>query len=125
MSALLRAIAGSLGGGPITVSANWGADSGAVPSTITSATRTLTVPGGNPGSLDLAFANITGGTFQYSKNGGAFTTFSNGADVTFANGDTLAFRVTSPSVPGGGGGITVTDNLRGTTVGTWDVTIDP
>jgi hypothetical protein len=37
------------------------------------------------------------GTAAYSKNAGAFTTYTNDTVVTFANGDTLAFRLTGAS----------------------------
>lgn len=70
-------------------------DTTAAPTTITSPTRTVTVPAGNSGSLAFGgFAMIGTVTPQYSKNGGAFTTFADGDVVVFASGDTLAFRIT-------------------------------
>lgn len=118
---LLAAVAGSLGQVlPITASSDWGSNSGTAPTTITSAARTLTVPSGNPGNLTLNYVDGgAGGTPQYSKNAGAFTTFSNGTGITVANGDTLQFRCQSVTGSAATNTTTVVDATKGTTVGEW------
>lgn len=87
---------GGGGGCPscITVNLDWGyssCTSSPGGCGITSATRTLTVPGGNPGTIRLDSA---GGTGQYKKNGGGFTNFSSGATIAVATSDTLTFKKT-------------------------------
>jgi len=77
-------------------------------STVTSTTRTWTVPGNNSGVI--RFESVTpppSGVIQYSKNGGAFTSFVTNDTVTFAEGDTIAIRATLS-----GGGFTATATLR-------------
>ena len=117
MSGILLALSGVTLTQPVTVNANWGSYGGDPAADSDTAARTLTVPAGNPGSLNFAMTkDIFVSTPQYQKNGGAFTNITDGLDVTFANGDTLKFRVPA----GGGDGvaiITVTDNLRGDAVG--------
>lgn len=69
-------------------------DATAVAGVSTSSTRTVTVPSGNTG--ELRFENyVDTGTItssQTSKNGGAFTGAIDPTTITFANGDTIAFR---------------------------------
>lgn len=69
-------------------------------STVTGTTRTVTVPTGNSGVVGVTQqVAVVGGTLQHSLNGGGFVT--TGATITFANGDTVQFRVTSlPSADG-------------------------
>jgi uncharacterized Zn-binding protein involved in type VI secretion len=58
--------------------------------TVTSATRTIT----GTGTLlfnNLAFSD-SATAISYSKNGGAFTTISEGNTLAMSNGDTLALR---------------------------------
>lgn len=77
-------------------------------STVTSTTRTWTVPAGSSGVI--RFESVTpppAGVIQYSKNGGAFISFVTNDTVTFANGDTIAIRATLS-----GGGFTATATLR-------------
>jgi hypothetical protein len=59
-------------------------------SPVTSSTRTI------EGTGTLLFNNIAGVTVsvQYSKNGGAFTTITEGLTLAMTNGDTLAVRST-------------------------------
>ena len=82
------------GGGvdPITLSGTLSATGSGT--TVTSSTRTVTVPGGNSGQV--RFNNVTndGSGQDYSKNGGAFTNFSEDSTVVFSNGDTIAIRAT-------------------------------
>ena len=106
---------------PVTVSANWGSASDTAPADIASATRTLTVPSGNPGSLHFVVLALSG-TPQYSKNGGALQNLLDGADITFANGDTLLFQQTGPTTVDLGMSIDVTDNLRDDVVGDFGTT---
>jgi hypothetical protein len=57
-------------------------------SPVTSATRTIT------GTGTLLFSDIGGDilTPEYSKNGGAWTTITDGGTLAMSNGDTLAVR---------------------------------
>lgn len=85
--------------GPMTASGSFAASSAS--GTVTSLTRTITVPVGNTGVF--RFANyVDVGTItatQYSRNGGGFTGISDGGTtVAFSNGDTLAIRTTSVGV---------------------------
>lgn len=83
--------------------------------TITSSTRTITVPAGNSGELQFANQVETGTVaFEYQKNGGAWTTAEpTGTSVTFANSDTLAVRIT-----GAGAGEQIAFDLKDVTTGT-------
>ena len=103
---------------PVTVSANWGSSSNHVPGTVTSFARTCTVPGGNPGSIKLGLSGDYDGTPQYQINAGSWTTFSNGTDITVANGNTLGFRCASMATPTTMD-VAVTDNTTASAVGTW------
>lgn len=78
---------------PITIPSNWGTTGpGASPQT--SPTKTLTVPSGNSGTLQFSVSGTGAAGVTYSKNGGAFLTLSDGDLNVFANGDTLAFKLT-------------------------------
>lgn len=118
---MLKALVGVLSSvQPITVSANWGVGpAGAIPTSWTSATRTLTVPSGNPGSLKFSLSQTGDGTANYSKNGGGFTPFADGDVISVASGDTLALRNAFISIPGSTIAVTVTDNTTHTSIGTW------
>ena len=113
-------MAASSGYAPMSLSGSLSATSlGA--STVTSATRTWTVPAGSSGVI--RFESVTpppSGVIQYSKNSGAFTSFVTNDTVTFANGDTIAIRATLS-----GGGFTATAILRdlssNTTFGSYDL----
>lgn len=98
---------------PITVDVNWGISSG-ISTTRTSATRTLTVPAGNPGVIRFSLSGSSG-DFYYQKNGGSFTLFVHNSTLSVASGDTLVLRFvgTSPSE----GVVTVYDNTLGTLIG--------
>lgn len=92
--------------------------------TVTSATRTVTVPAGNSGIF--TFANYADNgvvtTTQYSRNGGAFTTITDGADtVAFSNSDTIAVRTNSVG-PGEGRTINVIDKTTSGIIQTVDQT---
>lgn len=58
-------------------------------SPVTSATRTIT------GTGTLLFETVVGTNGTYSKNGGAFTTISEGLTLAMTSGDTLAIRFTA------------------------------
>ena len=113
-------MAASSGYAPMSLSGSLSATSlGA--STVTSTTRTWTVPAGSSGVI--RFESVTpppSGVIQYSKNGGAFTSFVTNDTVTFANGDTIAISATLS-----GGGFTATAILRdlssNTTFGSYDL----
>lgn len=97
---------------PITVGANWGSSSGSAP--ITSSAQTLTVPAGNPGTIQFAVSGTS--SFYYKKNAGSFTAITDGATLSVANGDTLQFRFDALS---SFGDLSVTDYTTGAAVGTW------
>jgi|688.fasta_scaffold1596183_2 hypothetical protein len=117
---LIALLASSMGSvKPITVNTDWGAQAVVVPGTATSATRTLTKPPTNPGNLRLDLVDGgTGGTKQYSKNAGAYTTYTDGTTITIANGDTLAFR-DSGMTTANTSTVTVVDTTKNTTVGSF------
>lgn len=94
------------------VDANWGTNNGTSPQT--SATRTFQTKGS--GTLKFGVTG-TVGTLQYSKNGGAFTTYVDTDTLAIAPGDTLALKMTGSS--GNNKVTTITDNTYGDTVGTW------
>lgn len=102
--------AGVLMGGvraPIRVPAAWGSVTGA-PSPATSATQTLTVVSG-PRNVRFNFTDSGTVGKQYQKNGGAWTSITDGLTVSFASGDTLAMRVTGAN-PGDFSTITTKDD---------------
>lgn len=103
---------------PITASSNWGVNLGVSP--LVSASRTMTVPGGNPGNIKFT-AVSTDATFEYRKNAGAYATVTEGLVVSVATSDTINFRLTGTS--GTSADVTVIDNTVGDTVGTWVGTI--
>jgi RHS repeat-associated protein len=82
-----------------------------------SSTRTLTVPSGNPGSINFTFS--AGYTWEYSKNGGTFTTLTNGGSVSFANNNTIAVKLFGIGCSDGDT-LTATDATTGASVGTFD-----
>lgn len=71
---------------------------GGAPTTVTSSTRTITVPSGNSGQVKFQSFDMTGlVTIKYSKNGGAMTTLAEDSTITFADTDTLALEISSAS----------------------------
>jgi hypothetical protein len=78
----------------MSLSAGFDSPSGASPQT--TATRTITVPAGNPGSLRIAVTVTASATVEYSLNGAAGVAITitselrGNAIVSVANGDTLA-----------------------------------
>lgn len=103
---------GGSSGSSMTLDANWGEVdcNSATTCTVTSATRTIS----GSGTMKMVFTNSY--TVQYSKNGGAFTSFSTGATLAVSNADTIAFKVLSMA-PCDGSVITVTDNSTGGAIG--------
>ena len=99
MSGILLALACGAGPGPASVNANWGHVESASPAT--SATRTITFSGGGTRSLNFNITIQTSDSLEYQKNGGAWTTVTDGLDVSFSSGDTLAFRCTGDVGEGG------------------------
>lgn len=118
MTGVLAVLAAAKRLSPITVSANWDIDAGASP--LTSSAPSLTVPAGNPGTIKFTGVS-TDGTFEYSKNGGAYATVTEGGTVSVASTNTIRFRLTGSS--GNGAGVTVKDNTTGDTIGSWAGTI--
>lgn len=121
MSGMLGAFMGALTSrGPATLDADFGSVNGA--GTATSATRTVTVPGGGSRSLNFGISLQSTDSVEYQKNGGSWTTITDGLDVDFSHGDTIAIRTSGDSTEGAI--IVVTDNVFSTTVGTFSGTID-
>ena len=118
---MLRALMATLDSvAPITLSSNWIDVSGASPQT--TATRTLTVPAGNPGQIRFNVSATIAGVTRYSKNGGAFTNFVDSDTLSVADTDTLALRLVGA---GTDASITVTDTATGASVGDVDILCDP
>lgn len=119
MTGAVAVVVGSRRIQPITVNANWGISAGA--SALTSNLGTLTVPSGNPGVITFNSVS-TDGTFEYSKNGGAYAAVTEGLEVSVASTNTIRFKLTGSS--GNGAGVTVKDKYRpDVTIGTWTGTI--
>ena len=99
---------------PISVTSPWGSVVGA-PSPATSATKTLTIISG---PRNVLFNRTDTGTVnaQYQKNGGAWTTITDGLTVSFATTDTLAMRVSGAS-SSDFSDITTKDNTTGIAFG--------
>ena len=120
MTGALAVIAAGRKRSPITVSASWGAIIGASPQT--SASRTLTVPVGNPGVLRIVYTNVEPTPVpSYSINGGSFVSITDGLTFSVANGDGVRFRIS-------GGALSelafdVYDNTTNTLVGSFSATI--
>lgn len=110
---LMMAIQAALGSvSPMTVT-SWGASSGVDPHS--SASRTITVPSGNPGAIKFSI-NSNDGTLEYKKNADAFAAVTHNGTITVTNGATLQFRLT--------GSITscnldVLDDTTETVIGSW------
>lgn len=63
-------------------------------STVTGTARTVTVPAGNSGVATVTEQAInSGGNLEHSINGGGFVV-PTGGTITFADSDTVQFRVT-------------------------------
>lgn len=91
-------------------------DATAVAGDAESASITVTVPIGNSGQITFNFVDTgTITTHQYKKNADAYAGLTDGAIVTFANGDTLRLKTT-----GNGAGesvaFTLTDATRGSVI---------
>lgn len=110
--------------GAVKMSLSGTLDAVSTTGTVTSTTRTVSVPGGNSGVFTFSGYVDTGVILstQYSRNGGALTTVADGADTeAFADGDTIAVVTNSVGV-GEGRTFTVTDKTTGQTVETVDHT---
>ena len=59
---------------------------------------------------------VGGGTLKYSKNGGAWTTWTTGVTISMAYGDTLAFQVTRSTTGASMGSIKVVNQSDSNTV---------
>ncbi len=62
--------------------------------TPTSSTRTVTVPAGNSGKLDVTFLSGVSGSLQWRKNAGTWDDMEITTQKTFANGDSIQVRGT-------------------------------
>jgi hypothetical protein len=95
-------------------------DATAVAGVSTSTTRTITVPVGNSGNIRFENYVDVGVvlTSQTSKNGGAFTGASDPTTITFADGDTIAFR-TNGNGAGESRTFTLTDDTTSQVIGTY------
>ena len=95
------AAAGAIAGGGVTACTFDGSLSkiNGSASTVTGTTRTCTVPSGNSGVLQFDNVALVGAPAkEYSKNAGAFTAFVEDTQITLANTDTLAIRITGDNV---------------------------
>lgn len=84
---------------PMTLSGTLDASSNT--GTVTSATRTVTVPAGNSGVFTFSgYVDVGAVTStRYSRNGGAFVIITDGSDtVAFSNGDTIAIETQSVGI---------------------------
>lgn len=67
----------------------------ALAGTATSSAVTINVPGGNSGQIRINFSDFGTVLFaQFKQNAAAFSNFSDGDTITFANNDTLTLRTT-------------------------------
>lgn len=117
----LKALAGVLSGaGVSSCSLSGTLDATAVAGVATSTTRTITVPVGNSGNIRFEdYVDVgTVTASQTSKNGGAFTGASDPTTITFANGDTLAFR-TNGNNAGESRTFTLIDDTTSQIIGTY------
>lgn len=87
--------------------------------TVTSPTRTLTVPANNTG--DLLLTCTLGYTTQYKINAGTWITFTNNTICNVANGNTLTLQALNVTA-GNEVIITIIDNTTGQTIGSGDLT---
>jgi hypothetical protein len=88
-------------------------------SNISTSSRTLTVPSGNPGNVKLSISSAT--ATKYSKNGGASIAFITDDIISVATGDTIAFSMTG-SVSGDTMTGSVKDSTTGVTIGNVSIT---
>lgn len=101
---------------PMTLSGTLDASSNT--GTVTSSTRTVTVPAGNSGVFTFS-GYVDVGTVtntRYSRNGGAFTIITDGSDtVAFSNGDTIAIETASVGI-GESRALNLIDKTTGQTI---------
>lgn len=83
---------------PCTVSGSM--DGNGATNTITGTLRTVTVPAGNSGKLQLKNVAFDGSDFVVSVNGGAFTTIAENDILTFTTGQSIQFRGTGLTTGG-------------------------
>src|SRR6266404_556238 len=88
-----KQLSGSSAVASLSVDVNWGYRA-SKNATVASDTHHVLVPAGNAGSLRLNITNNPSTlTVQYSKNGGAATTFTNGTVLAVANNDSFRFQI--------------------------------
>lgn len=105
---LLGALMGVFGLSACTFSGAFGATGSTT--TITGTARTVTVPGGNSGVLNVAESVIgAGGTLEHQINSGGW---SAAAVPALSNGQTLQFRMTGLAI-GDGSTVSLTDATTG------------
>jgi len=93
-------------------------DATAVAGTATSAAVTINVPGGNSGQIRINFSDIGTVLFaQFKQNAAAFSAFSDGDIIGFANNDALILRTTGDN-PGESRTYTLTDVTTGKVIAT-------
>lgn len=81
----------------------------------TSSTRTVTVPAGNSGTLDVVFNSGVSGSVQWRKNAGTWDDVQITTQKTFANGDSIQVRGTGMAALDTSS-IDVKDNFTGNTI---------
>jgi len=97
---------------PMTAT-DWGSTSNAAPADVTSPSRAITVPAGNPGSILLT----PSASAQYSINGGSYVGFVVPTTITVTNGQTLTLRFPAATLAGTDVTIDVYDNTANENIG--------
>lgn len=99
-------------GGTLTFDGEFSSSAATTP--ITSATRTIT------GTGTLLFNNLnftdSATAITYSKNGGAFTTVTEGGTLAMSSGDTLALRGSVGVTPGATASVDLRNNSGSTLI---------
>lgn len=105
----MKALLATMGDRPsITLSGTLSVTAAPSGGTVTSSTVTVSVPSGSDGVIRFTDFVMSGTvTLTYSKNGAGFVSLLEEDTVTFADGDTLALRISSASA-----GESLTLNLR-------------
>lgn len=119
MSGIFAGAAGALGNIVSAITLSGPLDATAVAGTANSATRTVTVPGGNSGMVSFgSYVDVgTVGLSKYNKNAAGLVNLSDATVVTFANGDSLLLQTLGDNA-GESRTMTLTDVDTGTVIAT-------
>ena len=100
----------------MTLSSGFNSPSGASPQT--TASRTVTVPAMNSGSIYIGIVG-SGGISKASINGGAFNTVNDADSIILADTQTLAFKLTGATKSNT---YTLIDDSTGETINSFSIT---